>query len=192
MRDINIIAHVKHASSLRQLWPWMKGKVIRMRKDDIDLLPDYLHSKFDGYGLRSLWNNQTFSFISVWSWMKVKVNIMTMWCMLMPEAVTVPSLMMMTLIVSEESLAMDTVFCLVYLKLFQNRKWLWKQKCGIFLILYCWGLQWQLVWIRKVGGRGRGFKHMDHAYNAALACVWREIIDVLPDLTKTVMFLETV
>ena len=51
----------------------------------------------------------------------------------MPEAVTMPSLMMMTLIVSEESLTRDphtdtqntdrqTGFGLVYLKLFQSRK----------------------------------------------------------------------
>ena len=40
--------------------------------------------------------------------MKVKVNIISMGCILMSEAVTVPSLTMMTLTVSEESLARDT------------------------------------------------------------------------------------
>ena len=42
----------------------------------------------------------------VWAWMKVKVNIMNTWCILMSEAVTVASLMMMMtlLVVSEESL----------------------------------------------------------------------------------------
>ena len=40
--------------------------------------------------------------------MKVKVNIMNMRCNIMSEAVTIPSLMMMTSIVSEESLARDT------------------------------------------------------------------------------------
>ena len=39
--------------------------------------------------------------------MKVKVNIINTWCILMSEAVTVPSLMMMTSLVSEESLASD-------------------------------------------------------------------------------------
>ena len=47
---------------------------------------------------------------SVWSWMKVKVNIINTWCIAVSEAVTMPSLMMMTLrlIVSEESPARDT------------------------------------------------------------------------------------
>ena len=40
--------------------------------------------------------------------MKVKVNIIITSCILMSEAVTVPSLMMMTSIISEESLARDT------------------------------------------------------------------------------------
>ena len=41
-------------------------------------------------------------------WLKLNVNIINTWCILMSEAVTVPSLMMMTLIVSEESFARDT------------------------------------------------------------------------------------
>ena len=44
---------------------------------------------------------------SVWHWMKVNVNILNTWCILMSEAVAVPSLMMMTSMVSEESLAWD-------------------------------------------------------------------------------------
>ena len=40
--------------------------------------------------------------------MKVKVNIINMWCTPMSEAVTVPSLMMRTSTVSEESLVRDT------------------------------------------------------------------------------------
>ena len=44
---------------------------------------------------------------SVWPWMKVKVNIINAWCILMPEAVTVLSGMMMTSIISEESHARD-------------------------------------------------------------------------------------
>ena len=58
--------------------------------------------------------------------MKVKVNIINMRCILMSEAVTMPSLMMMT--VSEESLARDTHthththrLEVLYLKLFQSK-----------------------------------------------------------------------
>ena len=40
--------------------------------------------------------------------MKVKVNIINMSCISMSEAVNVPSLIMMTSIVSKESLARDT------------------------------------------------------------------------------------
>ena len=40
--------------------------------------------------------------------MKVNVNIMNTQCIIMSEAVTAPSLMMTTLIVSEESLARET------------------------------------------------------------------------------------
>ena len=41
--------------------------------------------------------------------MKVKINIInTLYCILMSEAVTVPSLMMTTSIISEDSLARDT------------------------------------------------------------------------------------
>ena len=45
---------------------------------------------------------------SVSPWMKVKVNIINTWCIITSEAVTVPSLTMMTLIVSEESLVQET------------------------------------------------------------------------------------
>ena len=64
--------------------------------------------------LNSFWNNQTFIIlllrsVSVWPWTKVMVNIINMWCILMySEAVTVPSLTMMTSTVSEKSLARDT------------------------------------------------------------------------------------
>ena len=44
---------------------------------------------------------------SVWPRMKVKVHIIDKWCILMSEAITLPSLMMMALIVSEESLVRD-------------------------------------------------------------------------------------
>ena len=40
--------------------------------------------------------------------MKVKVNIIKTWCSLMSEAVIVPSLTIVTVIVTEESLARDT------------------------------------------------------------------------------------
>ena len=40
--------------------------------------------------------------------MKVKVNIIHPWCITMSEALSMPSLMMTTSIVSEESLARDT------------------------------------------------------------------------------------
>ena len=61
----------------------------------------------------------------------------------MTEAVTVPSLMMMTSTVSEESLVRDTHtythtythtgtdFCVVYLKLFQSRKRLGKKPTDV-------------------------------------------------------------
>ena len=39
--------------------------------------------------------------------MKVKVNIINTWCILMSDTVTMPSLMMVTVIVSEDSLARD-------------------------------------------------------------------------------------
>ena len=39
--------------------------------------------------------------------MKIKVNIINTWCILMSEAVTEPTLMTMTLIVSEELYARD-------------------------------------------------------------------------------------
>ena len=45
---------------------------------------------------------------SVWPWMKVKVNINNTSCILISEAVTMPSLTMITSTVSEESLARDT------------------------------------------------------------------------------------
>ena len=40
--------------------------------------------------------------------MKVKVNIINKWYIVMSEAVAMPSLMMMTSIVSKESLARET------------------------------------------------------------------------------------
>ena len=43
----------------------------------------------------------------MWPW-QVKVNIINTWCILISEAVTVPSLTMVTSTVSEESLARDT------------------------------------------------------------------------------------
>ena len=66
--------------------------------------------------------------------MKVKINIISTRCILMSEAVTMPSSMMMTLIVSDESRAKGTHtnththahthththFCLVYLKPFSK------------------------------------------------------------------------
>ena len=45
---------------------------------------------------------------SVWPWKKVKVNIINTWCISMSEEVPVPSLMMMTSIVSQESLPRNT------------------------------------------------------------------------------------
>ena len=79
---------------------------------------------------------------SVWSWMKIKVNIINTRCISMSETVTMPSLMTMASTVSEESLAGDTHtythtqtdFGLVYLKLFQSHK-------GDCACEYeCWGL----------------------------------------------------
>ena len=78
--------------------------------------------------------NVIFSWLrSVWPWMKVKVNMINTWCVTMSEARTMQSVMMMTSIVSEESLARDTHtqtgrhrqtdrqtdFGLVYLNLFR-------------------------------------------------------------------------
>ena len=55
--------------------------------------------------------------------MKVKVSIINTWCVAMSEAVTMPNVMM-TSMVSEESLARDTHrqidFGLVYLKTFSK------------------------------------------------------------------------
>ena len=53
--------------------------------------------------------------------MTVKVNIINIWCILMSVAVTVPNLMMMTLTVSEESLAgtHTQTYRLAYVNLFQ-------------------------------------------------------------------------
>ena len=46
----------------------------------------------------------------MWPWIKVKVNIVNTWCIIMSEEVTVPSsTMMMTSTVSEESLARHTL-----------------------------------------------------------------------------------
>ena len=65
---------------------------------------------------------------SMWPSMKVKVNIINTWCMLMSEAVTVPSLTMMPSTVSEESFVRDTHtdtrtdFGLVYVDFFKVRK----------------------------------------------------------------------
>ena len=42
------------------LWPWMKVKVIRLRKEYVGLESDYLHSNLDGHCLKSFWNNQIF------------------------------------------------------------------------------------------------------------------------------------
>ena len=102
---VNVKAFVNFET---QMWPWLKGKVIGLRTDYIDLSSDYLQSKRDGHCSKTFWNNITFSIISVWPWMKVKVNIIDTWCILMSEAVTLLSLMMMTLIVFEESLTRDT------------------------------------------------------------------------------------
>ena len=63
---------------------------------------------------------------SVWPWMKVKVNIIHTWC-IMSEAVTVSNLMM-TFIVSEESLARDMHtqrLGLGYLPCFANKNQIW-------------------------------------------------------------------
>ena len=46
------------------LWPWLKVKVIRLRR--IYLAPVFiylLHNKFDGHCLRSFWDNRTFSIV---------------------------------------------------------------------------------------------------------------------------------
>ena len=71
--------------------------------------------------------------------MKVKVNIINIYCILMSEeAVTVPSLTMMTLTVSEESLVRDRhrhthIDRVVYLKICKvaydqaNNKMSWRQ-----------------------------------------------------------------
>ena len=90
-----------------QLWPWLEVKVIGLTKYFIDLSSDYLHGRFDGHCLKSFRNTRTFSIRYVWPWMKVKVNIINTSHILISEAVTVPRLMIMTWIVSEESLARD-------------------------------------------------------------------------------------
>ena len=77
----------------------------------IDILSDYLHSTLDRHSLNSFWNNIIKHLLFSWLisvWMKVKVNILNTWCIIMFEAVTVPSLTMMTSTVSEKSFARDT------------------------------------------------------------------------------------
>ena len=76
------------------LWPWVKVKVVRLSSD-------YLQSKLDQHCLKHFWNNRTFIIFMI----KICVNTINMWCILMSEAVTVPSLKMITSTVSEESLA---------------------------------------------------------------------------------------
>ena len=104
VREISIILQVKH------VFKFESQLFIRLRKDHIDLSSDYVLSKHGGLCLNIFWNNGTFIIftIKLWPWMKVEVNIIHTWCILMSEAVTVPGWMMMTLIVSEESLARDT------------------------------------------------------------------------------------
>ena len=70
----------------------------------------YLHSKLDEHWLKRFWNTRTFiiSWLrTVWLWKKIKVNIISTWCIPLSETVTVPSFMTMASTVSEESLAND-------------------------------------------------------------------------------------
>ena len=80
---------------------------------------------------------------SAWPSMKVKVNIINTWCILMSEAVIMHSLMMKNSfwgITCEGHTHTHTPLLPLYLKLFQSRKQLWKQKrqgpiCG-FVAFY--------------------------------------------------------
>ena len=92
----------------------MKNTVIRLREDY------NLYRPLVGLCSQQTWwalpllekvfeimENVLFSWLrSVWPWMKVTVNIINTWCILMSEAVTVPS-WMMTSTVAEELLARD-------------------------------------------------------------------------------------
>ena len=108
-RDMAIIVKLKTCQVETPLWPCVQSKVIGLRNNDIDLSSDYVHSKLDGiaWTVYEIIEHSLFSpFTSIWPW-KVKINIINTWCILMSEAVTVPSLMRMTLTVSEESLERD-------------------------------------------------------------------------------------
>ena len=92
-----------------QLWPWMKVKVVRLRKDYINLSLDYLHSKLDGDCLNSFWNNRTFIIfiIMIYVTLNEGQGQYNMWCILVSAAITMPRLTMTSSIASEESLARD-------------------------------------------------------------------------------------
>ena len=123
---------------------------------------------------------------SVWPWMKVKGNISNTWCIPMSEAVTMPSLTMMTSMVSKESLArwihthtythshtglVYVKFCLSRLQLWKEQKKTPKMKAERFRALvkqagrgmrqpaYLHGGGWQF-WGRPLSGvmEGEGFR----------------------------------
>ena len=88
-----------------QLWPWVKSKVIWL------IILTFSRTIFTANLMGIAWTASEIieHLLFLWSvwWMKVKVNIINVWCMLMSEAVTMP-ILTMTLILSEESLARDT------------------------------------------------------------------------------------
>ena len=83
-----------------QLWSWIKIKVIGLRNDYIDLCWTIIftaHLLGIAWRVSKIIEHLLFSWLrSVWPWMKVKVDVINTWCILMSEALTVPSLMIVT------------------------------------------------------------------------------------------------
>ena len=113
-----------------QLWPWAKVMVIRLA----NIIYTFSLTTFTTNLMSIAWTvseiieHLLFSSLrSVWPWMKVKVNIINVWCIHMTEAVTVSNLIMIDLMVSEIWLATDRLtnkhtdrlLCFVYIKLFK-------------------------------------------------------------------------
>ena len=106
-----IIIQVKHLSSLRTICDleW------RTRSSDWEkIIWAFSRTVFTAMVMGIAWTvseiieHLLFSWLRpLWPWIQVKVNIINTWCILMSAVVTVPSLRMMTFIVSEESLAGD-------------------------------------------------------------------------------------
>ena len=135
VRDITI-NHITSKTFVKletQSWPWMKVNVTGPRKEYIDLESDYLHNKLKctAWTVSEIIKHLFSRSRPVWPWKKVKVHIINTWCILMSEAVSVTSLMIMTSTVSEESLQgdhTDNTDLALFILNFLSRLRLWKQK----------------------------------------------------------------